>query len=206
MKFWVRLFALICFVVSITGCTMFAEQPSYVSVEKDDPFELRDYRELIVAETEVSAALEDAGGEAFQRLFEYISGENKTQEGISMTSPVTQTPASEEIAMTAPVGQRETETGWIVSFIMPDSYTLETLPQPTNPDVTLRVLPSRRVAVIRYSGTWSDERYREHLARLNQWIEQQNLEITGDPIWARYNPPFTPWFMRRNEIMMPVAD
>lgn len=205
MKVFLRLFTFSCCVVLIKGCTMFAEQPSYGVVEKNDPFELRDYGELIVAETEVSATLEDAGGEAFQRLFEYISGENKVEENISMTSPVTQTAASEEISMTAPVGQRETENGWVVSFIMPDSYTLETLPQPTNPEVTLGVIPARRVAVIRYSGTWSDERYREHLAKLNQWIEQQSLEITGEPLWARYNPPFTPWFMRRNEIMIPVA-
>ena len=108
--------------------------------------------------------------------------------------------------MTAPVEQRQTDDGWVVSFVMPESYTFETLPQPTNPEITLRAVDARRVAVIEYSGTWSGERYREHLAMLNEWIAQEKFEVRGEPVWARYNPPFTLWFLRRNEIMIPVRD
>ncbi|XOZ33204.1 SOUL family heme-binding protein [Halomonadaceae bacterium KBTZ08] len=183
---------------------MVTEQPSYETVEHEPPFELRDYDSVIVAETRVDATLEEAGGEAFDRLFGYISGENQVDQDIAMTAPVTQTAASEEIAMTAPVGQREADGGWVVSFVMPASYTLETLPKPTNPEVALRAVPERRVAVIEYSGTWSRDRYEEHLAKLTDWMEKEALEANGQPIWARYNPPFTPWFLRHNEIMIPV--
>ena len=190
----------------LEGCSVLVEEPPYERVKKDGSFELRDYPSVIVAQTTVDASMEEAGGEAFQRLFGYISGENGGEADISMTSPVTQRPSSQEIAMTAPVGQRKTDTGWVVSFVMPESYTLESLPKPTNPEVTLHETRARRVAVIRYSGTWSSERYREHLGKLKSWIAENSFETTGNPIWARYNPPFTPWFLRRNEIMIPVTD
>ena len=204
MKIVVRLFACVCVLVAIQGCSMFTEQPSYGTVQQQAPFELRDYGSVIVAETRVDATLEEAGGEAFERLFGYISGENRVEQDIAMTSPVTQTAASEEIAMTAPVGQQRAGDGWVVSFVMPEAYTLETLPKPTNPEVTLRAVPERRVAVIEYSGTWSSDRYQLHLGRLKDWMEKEALEASGQPIWARYNPPFTPWFLRHNEIMIPV--
>ena len=192
-------------ILCLGGCTAFVEEPAYKSVSEEGAFEVRDYPRVIVAETTVDATLEEAGGEAFERLFGYISGDNVSDAEIAMTSPVTQTGASESISMTAPVGQTKRNGGWVVSFIMPASYTLESLPKPTDPKVALREVPSRRIAVIRYSGTWSAERYRDHLEKLESWMDKQRLEASGDPIWARYNPPFTPWFLRRNEIMIPVA-
>lgn len=189
----------------LEGCSVFVEEPGYERIQKDGNFELRDYPSVIVAQTTVDASMEEAGGEAFQRLFGYISGENGGDADISMTSPVTQTPSSQEIAMTTPVGQRKSDTGWVVSFVMPESYTLESLPEPNNPEVTLHEVPARRVAVIGYSGTWSAKRYREHLEKLMDWIDKKSFEATGKPIWARYNPPFMPWFLRRNEIMIPVS-
>ncbi|WP_218668209.1 SOUL family heme-binding protein [Vreelandella utahensis] len=199
-----RLLALLCLGAFLSGCAMFVEQPSYEIVRKDGDFELRDYGSAIVAETRVDASLEEAGGQAFDRLFGYISGENRVEASISMTSPVTQTAASEEIEMTAPVEQWQTDSGWAVAFVMPSSYTLETLPEPTNPKVTLKTVPARRVAVIEYSGTWSEKRFQRHLDELEEWIAQERLKIAGQPVWARYNPPFTPWFLRHNEIMIPV--
>lgn len=192
-------------ILFLEGCSVFVEEPPYERLKEDGSFELREYPSIVVAQTTVDASMEEAGGEAFQRLFGYISGENGGEADISMTSPVTQTRSSEEISMTAPVGQRKSDDGWVVSFVMPESYTLETLPKPTNPDVTLRKVPPRRVAVIRYSGTWSAKRYRTHLEKLQTWVSENSLEVTDEPIWARYNPPFMPWFLRRNEIMIPVA-
>jgi len=122
-----------------------------------------------------------------------------------MTAPVSQEAQSEKIAMTAPVGQRASEQGWAVSFMMPASYTMETIPLPEDASVKLREVPAYSAAAIRYSGTWSEKRYKKHLVLLNNWIEQNELEATGTPLWARYNAPFTPWFMRRNEILIPVA-
>jgi effector-binding domain-containing protein len=87
---------------------------------------------------------------------------------------------------------------------MPASYTLETLPVPDDPKIILRQVPARRMAAVRYSGFWSEKIYRQNRSELETWIREQGLTITGDPVWARYNPPFTPWFLRRNEILIPV--
>ncbi|HEY0880892.1 MAG TPA: heme-binding protein, partial [Archangium sp.] len=125
---------------------------------------------------------------------------------IAMTAPVTQAPASgERIAMTAPVTQ--TPAGpqrWRVQFTMPSAYRLETLPEPKDPRVQLRVVPEKRVAALRYSGTWSQKNYDEHLATLRAAMKRERLEPAGEPTWARYDPPFKPWFLRTNEIQIEV--
>ena len=180
------------------------EEAEYSVLQKDGAMELRAYAASIVAETTVDADFEDAGNRAFRKLFRYIDGDNVAQKEIAMTAPVSQAPVSEKIAMTAPVAQRPAASGWVVSFMMPASYTMNTIPQPSDPAVQLRAVPAFRAAVIRYSGFWSEERYDEHLRELRSWIAGQGLEIAGDPVWARYDPPFKPWFMRRNEILVPV--
>ena len=180
------------------------EEAEYSVLKKDGVMEMRAYAASIVAETTVDVDFEDAGNRAFRKLFRYIDGENVAQQEIAMTAPVSQAPASEKIAMTAPVAQRPTGGGWVVSFMMPASYTMDTIPRPSDPSVRLRAVPAYRAAVIRYSGFWSEEGYQEHLQELRSWIAVQGLEAAGDPVWARYDPPFKPWFMRRNEILIPV--
>lgn len=186
------------------GCASSVEETQYRLISKTDNFELRDYPTYLVAETEVDGNLEDAGNKAFKKLFDYISGKNRSQEKIAMTAPVSQKASSEKIAMTTPVKQQQTKGGWIVSFTMPNGYTMETLPDPENPDVRLRQIPARRMASVQYSGTWRKENYLQYLKELESWIDDNDLMILGEPIWARYNPPFTPWFLRRNEILIPV--
>jgi hypothetical protein len=110
----------------------------------------------------------------------------------------------EKITMTAPVGQQRVQDRWVVSFMMPAAYTLETLPEPEDPAVRLRQVPARRIAAVRYSGFWSETGYLRYKSALESWIHARGLIVVGDPIWARYNPPFTPWFLRRNEILIPV--
>jgi effector-binding domain-containing protein len=201
IKLIIALSLLACFA---GGCATTVEEAKYKLISKTRNFEIRDYPPHIVAETEVDGTLEDSGGKAFKRLFDYISGENRSREKIAMTTPVTQKPSSEKIAMTAPVGQQRTVGGWMVSFTMPMSYTLDALPVPENPDVRLRQIPARRMASVRYSGTWSEKRYLRYLQKLESWIAKNRFRILGEPVWARYNPPFTPWFLRRNEILIPV--
>lgn len=184
--------------------TMAIEEAKYEVVKKDKEFEIRDYAAHVLAETVVEASLEDAGNAAFSLLFRYISGANQTRTKVAMTAPVSQKAAGEKISMTAPVGQQRVAEGWTISFMMPDSYTLETLPVPTNPKVTLRQVPARRMAAVRYSGFWSEKRYLRHKSKLETWLDKMGLKVTGDPVWARYNPPFTPWFLRRNEILIPI--
>jgi effector-binding domain-containing protein len=88
--------------------------------------------------------------------------------------------------------------------MMPASYTMETLPAPEDPNVKLRQVPARRMAAVRYSGFWSEKNYLRYKLELESWIREKGFTIVGDPLWARYNAPFTPWFLRRNEILIPV--
>jgi len=180
------------------------EEPAYSVVLRDGPFEIRDYAPMVVAETVVAGAQERAGSRAFRTLFEYIDGNNRARREIAMIAPVTQQRAPEKIAMTAPVTQQAADGGWAVRFVLPSSYTLETAPEPNDPAVTLRAVAPHRAAAIRYSGTWSRERYESHLGALRDWLGSQGLAPAGDAVWARYDAPFVPWFLRRNEILVPL--
>lgn len=171
---------------------------------QEDHIELRDYSPSILAQNVVAGDFEGASSRAFRTLFRYIDGENQARDKIAMTAPVSQERASEKIAMTAPVSQQASGEGWVVSFMMPASYTIETIPQPLDPNVSIRLVPAWRAAAIRYSGRWTDENYQRHLGELLEWMEDQDIEASGAPVWARYNAPFTPWFLRRNEILIPV--
>lgn len=183
---------------------MATEEAVYEVVKVEDSFEVRDYAPHILAETFVNGDFDEAGNNAFRRLFRYISGENRSQTKISMTAPVSQQ-SGEKIDMTTPVGQQKSGDQWVVSFMMPESYDMGTLPVPDDPLVTLRQVPARRMATIRYSGRWSEKNYQKNKLKLDAWIEKEDLSVIGEPIWARYNAPFVPWFMRRNEIIVPVS-
>ncbi|MBT1071286.1 heme-binding protein [Geobacter chapellei] len=184
---------------------MATEEAPYTLLKSDDIFELRDYPPQILAEIIVDGDLKGAGNKAFRPLFRYISGDNKSRKKITMTAPVSQEQEGEKIAMTAPVSQQSIQGKWAVSFMMPASFTMETLPVPDDPKIKLRQVPGRRVAAVRYSGSWSEEKYLLNKDKLEKWIKDNRYTVTGEPIWARYNPPFTLWFMRRNEIMIPVT-
>ena len=187
------------------------ETPEYEIVERLDSVEIRDYRPYLAAETTVDGDLEKAGNRGFPVLAKYIFGGNRSAKKIAMTSPVTQkVSGGEKIAMTAPVTQKRTDGQYVVQFMMPSEYSKEALPVPNDARVNIREVPGRRVAAVRYSGTWSKRNYEKHLARLIDTLRAGGYAAVGEPTWARYNPPFTPWFLRRNEIMtefraLPVA-
>ena len=185
---------------------MAIEKAKYTVLEKQDDFEIRQYESQIVAETYVEGELEAVGDEGFRRLYGYISGDNQKKQSISMTAPVGQESNSEKIAMTAPVGQGKMDNRWRITFLMPAEYTLETLPQPTDSRVKLVRDPGRLMAAIRYSGTWSEAGYEENKALLEEFIEKRGLTKAGDPVWTRYDPPFMPWFLRRNEVLIPIEN
>lgn len=193
-------------ILTMAGDAMSVEKLAYRTIEQEGRFELRMIEPHVVAETFVEGDFEDVGSEGFRRLVDYIGGANRTQARISMTAPVVQEPASEEIAMTAPVAQEKVGDRYRITFVMPSEYTLESLPQPTDPRIRLRAEPERRVAAIRYSGLWSRARYEDHERSLYEWIQQRGLEPIGEPVWARYDPPFMPWFLRRNEILIEVRE
>jgi hypothetical protein len=181
------------------------EQALYQVELADGAFELRRYAPRVVAEMSLPGSFEDVGNDAFGPLAAYIGGANRTKASIAMTAPVTQESSSVEIAMTAPVTQERDDASYRVCFVMPADQTLATLPEPTDPRVVLREEPARMMAAVRYRGTWTETRYRENLALLRAWIPAHGLtETGGSPVWARYDPPFMPWFLRRNEVLIEV--
>jgi hypothetical protein len=193
--------------LSLAGCAVATETPRYQVVERGPALEVREYQGSLVAETVVEGTREEAGNEGFRRLAGYIFGKNRGERKIAMTAPVGQTeaPAGAKIAMTAPVSQTAAGERWVIAFTMPAAWRLETLPEPLDDRIRFREVPPRRVAAIRYSGTWSGQRYEEHLARLRAAMAGAGLREGGPPEWARYDPPFKPWFLRRNEILIPLA-
>jgi len=191
-------------VICGAGNAMATEEAEYTVVLKEESFELRRYEAHILASTAVDGDFDSAGNKAFGKLFKYISGENKTRETVDMTSPVGQEAASEQIDMTSLVGQQQENGRWMVNFMMPAFFTLETLPEPKDSTVILRQVPARHIAAIRYSGLWSEKGYLRNKEKLDAWVQDKALSVIGEPIWARYDPPFMPWFMRRNEILLPV--
>jgi hypothetical protein len=176
------------------------EEPKFTLVRQYDGFEVREYAPYLVAEVVVPGPAEEAGNRGFRVLAGYIFGQNRGERKIAMTAPVTQAPA--KIAMTAPVTQTPADGGYVVQFTMPSEYTLETLPEPLDPQVQLREVAGGRFAVIRYSGAWSERNYNEHLEQLERSVKAAGLRTTGSPIYSRYNAPYVPWFMRRNEIWL----
>lgn len=200
-----RILLIATLIIGGTMDAMAIEEAVYNEVIKEGKFEIRDYAPQILAETLVEGDLEQAGNEAFNRLFRYISGDNRSRRKVEMTAPVSQEPKGEKIKMKAPLGQERVQEKWAVSFMMPASYTLETLPEPVDRRINLRQVPARRMAVVRYSGFWSEKNYLRYKMELESWIRDRGITIIGAPVWARYNPPFTPWFLRRNEILIPIG-
>jgi hypothetical protein len=184
---------------------MAIEQPRYAVLQRDGNFELRRYEPYIVAEIEVSASFEEAGNVAFRPLAAYIFGENRGSEKMEMTAPVTQTPRGEKIGMTAPVIQSTAASGvYMVSFVMPSRYTMATLPLPMDERIHFREVPSTLAAAWTYRGGWSQARYAKEEKALRAALVKAKRTALGPAVWARYNAPYWPWFMRRNEILVEV--
>jgi len=180
------------------------EKSKYKVAVKEGKLEIRQHSPQIVAETVVDADFEDAGNIAFRRLFDYISGNKQKKESISMTALVNQKARSEKNSMTAPVNQYQSKERFTVSFVMPSKYSMESLPEPLDSNVVLRKVPSRKLAVIRYSGSWSKKKYEVQKGLLEEFIRNKDLKITGEAIFARYDPPFQLSFLKRNEVLIPV--
>lgn len=166
------------------------ETPRYEVTKKLDDIEIRKYPRLFLATVKGDADL-------FGLLFRYISGANKGSKKISMTTPVI-TP--EEIAMTSPVVTDADS----MSFIIPFAYTRETIPEPTDQHITINEQPARSLAVIRFSGLARSDTVEKKKKLLLDALHENNIETKGDVIVMKYNPPFTPWFLRRNEVAVEV--
>ena len=192
---------------------MATEEPNYTVLSQMNDFELRRYDKQLVAQTLVSGDQDSASREGFKVLADYIFGNNTAPTGgsskISMTAPVTMQPnnkksdsESQKIAMTAPVSMQQNDGKWRVQFTMPSKYTMQTLPKPNNPNITITEMPAQTYGVIKFSGLAGSKKVATKTEELQSWMQTQNLTITGEPELARYNPPWTLPFLRRNEVMI----
>ena len=169
------------------------EQQVYEVLEEHLGFELRRYPEHLVAETEVGGPFELAGNLAFPRLARYIGGHNRSSRKVAMTAPVVQE-------------QDPRSRRYVVGFVMPAGLSAEELPAPADPSVHTRRVPAETAAAVRFSGRWSRRTYEKQAARLLDAVRAAGLEVVGEPRYARFDPPWTPWFLRRNEVVVPVAE
>jgi hypothetical protein len=182
-----------------TEGAMALEEPKHQVVSRWDDVELRRYAPSIVAETRVEGPREQASTEGFRRLARYIFGNNRPRGGVAVAAAAPQT-----IAMTAPVAQAPEGNAWTVQFTMPSAWTLDTLPEPTDARVTVRACPERLVLADTYRGSWSDARREAHEATLLATAAREGLQVVGPLTWARYDPPWMPWFLKRNEVWVEV--
>ena len=192
----------------ISRSVMATEEPKFTSSTQEPPFEIRLYDPNLVAEVLVEGSRDEASNKGFRLIADFIFGNNegvqKESQKIAMTVPVTIEP--KKIAMTVPVTvDQSDEKNWRIQFVMPKEYTMETLPKPKNSLVKIREVPSKRYAVIIFSGLNNPEKIENNTQQLKAWMESKQLTAIGTPQLARYNPPWTlpPW--RRNEIMIEIA-
>ena len=182
------------------------ETPDYRVVEQDGPFEIRDYPPLVIAEVMRRGERGEALSAGFSPLANYIFAKERAGDRVAMTAPVIQQ-RTEQIAMTVLVTQSQDANGdWAVRFIMPARSTLNALPTPASADVRLREVPARRCAAVRFSGRTTDALIETQEEALRAWIEARRLRPMAAPVYAYYNDPFTPGFLRRNEVIIDVAD
>ena len=168
------------------------EQQVYEVLEEYPDFELRHYPDHLVAETQVGGPFELAGNVAFPRLARYIGGHNRSSRKLAMTAPVVQE-------------QDPRSRHYVVGFVMPAGVSADDLPDPLDSKVHTRRVPAETVAALRFSGRWSRRSFEKRTEQLLAAVDRAGLDVVGTPRYARYDPPWTPWFLRRNEVVVPVA-
>ena len=183
------------------------EQQPYDVLQRFPGFELRRYPTHLVAEVEVRAPFTNAGNDAFGVLVAFISGRNSTRGKVAMTAPVVQERTSSKIAMTAPVVQEAGAESdrHLVAFVMPAEFSLDTVPKPSDPRIRIREIPTQVAAARVFTGRWTERIYHEQLEELRSAVAGAGLEVSGPPRFARFDPPWTPWFLRHNEVVLPVV-
>ncbi len=190
----------------MVGCNVGQyHEPGYTASHAEGSLEIRSYAPKIVAQVEVEGERQEAIRQGFRMIADYIFGNNVPNTKIAMTAPVTQQ-AGEKISMTTPVMQQGEAGKWVVQFVMPPTYSLDTLPKPNNPAVQLKEVAGIDMAAIRFSGRpSSDALIAEKTEALMAYVAAQGFVTKGAPVLAFYDPPWTLPFLRRNEVLVAVV-
>lgn len=182
------------------------EQPRYQVLLTEGDFQIRNYATYYVAETSFDKSKGESTGDAFRKLFGYISGDNKTSKKIEMTAPVEVGERSQKIEMTAPVTIASSSSVKTMTFMVPSRFYPDDIPEPTNPQVKIRKVASQLRAVIQFSWFAGEEKQAEKSSELFKWIKQlKDYKVTGKPFYAGYNPPYSlPW-LKTHEMMVKIV-
>ena len=201
----VNIFSLLIFIFWGTNLSAL-EEPKYSVLKEYENFEIRNYASYLVAEVDIEGSYNKSGNEAFRILAGYIFGDNQSSTKMNMTAPVESEAiqSSERMNMTAPVFSNKNVNGYTYRFVMESKYTQETLPVPNNSKIRITEIKDRVMAVISFSGRWSQKNFEKHEQILVNDLKNEGIGVASEAIYARYNAPFTPWFLRRNEIMFEI--
>jgi hypothetical protein len=201
----VNIFSLLIFIFWGTNLSAL-EEPKYSVLKEYENFEIRNYASYLVAEVDIEGSYNKSGNEAFRILAGYIFGDNQSSTKMNMTAPVESEAiqSSEKMNMTAPVFSNKNFNGYTYRFVMESKYTQETLPVPNNSKIRITEIKDRVMAVISFSGRWSQKNFEKHEQILVNDLKNAGIGVASEAIYARYNAPFTPWFLRRNEIMFEI--
>ncbi len=198
----------VIFLAGGTTAAVAYEEPEYETLATTEHYDVRRYAPYIIAEVDVAGDLRQSGNNAFRILAGYISGDNRPRRKMNMTVPVESVRTGVRMNMTAPVvsGRPASESGgYTYAFIMEREYSLETLPQPTDDRIRIREKPARTVAAKRFSGRVSEQKYAQAERELLEALSADGVTVLGEPVLARYDGPFTPGFLRRNEILVEIV-
>ncbi|MEM7401968.1 MAG: heme-binding protein [Pseudomonadota bacterium] len=180
------------------------EEPKYETTLKEGKFEVREYSDMLIAQTTSAGNYKESSGENFERLAGYIFGKNKAKKKMAMTTPAFQKEQSEKMAMTTPVFQQQSNTSWTMTFVLPSQYSIDTIPIPLDENVSVNVLPKVKVATLQFSGRLNEGNITKHTQILENWVMENNFMAKALPYSAAYDPPWALPLLRRNEIHIPI--
>tara|TARA_B100000035_G_scaffold237462_1_gene205734 strand:- start:12006 stop:12659 length:654 start_codon:yes stop_codon:yes gene_type:complete len=186
---------------------MATEEPEFKLVSEEGEYQIREYDPKIIAQVEVEGDFEEASSKGFKLLADYIFGNNLLggeSKKISMTTPVEMSPLAENLLMTSSIMDDQVNNKWLINFVMPQENSLDTLPKPNNPQVNIIEVPSEKYAVIVFSGLVRESSYAEKAELLSNYLKENSFKQQGAIKIARYNPPWTLPFFRRNELMVRI--
>jgi len=199
--------ASLLFINNFFNTAMATEEPEFKLISEEGEFQIREYEPKIIAQVEVEGDFDEASSKGFKLLADYIFGNNLLDgisKKISMTTPVEMSPLAENLLMTSSVMDDQINNKWSINFVMPREFSIDTLPKPNNSQVNIIEVPKEKYAVIVFSGLVRESSYAEKAELLSNYLEEKSFKQQGTIKIARYNPPWTLPFFRRNELMVRI--